>query len=592
MAFKKISGPVRGDSPLMMTRSNLSRAFFRIAHKLFRPCQFTRTEEDYDRIRQVYGVEKDKADILAVFFSRPGWHIPSSDDDLKILGLKEDHLQECLDELRESGFLVSDSDPDPAYATDEAFILSVREDVPLTEAQASVLENLFDLAVDDPQGTSRDGLRTECKPPEKGLNDREHPVMLSEEEPEDDSLGSFFRQGGVETDDRPIKRLDKALARYRNHPFAKMVQHYFEDLTHTQKMLLFYMLRQFKHRFIQPIRPSELNEVIGQFFSEEAGTLMEKGLICSCYVWDRENNSTNTEYYRITPELAALFKGREKVINKRAVSSIGSFVTPEDIEKKELFFPAEDRKDMERISRAASPGEYDRIISELKARRLRPCLSVLMYGPPGTGKTELALQVARNSGRALLKADISRLNGIYIGEGAIHFRDLFQTYRYLCAVSRLAPILFLDEGDGMMSKRIPDAQRVSDKDFNSIQSVILEEFNTLPGLVIVTTNLITNLDDAMFRRFMIKVRFHLPDVETRTAIWMSRLPSLSHDEAAVLAREFAISPGLIDNVVSTAVTDEILYKKPVGLNDLISYCKAQLVGSEQTPTRKIGFNNC
>ena len=593
MPIQKVTGPFPEDSHLMATRSNLSMTFRTIAHKLICPFRSIQTEEAYARIKQVYGVGKDEANILALFLARPHWCCPS-DDVLKSLSLQEGHLQECLSKLEKRTLIIPALDWEKiqdAHALDRAFILSVQEDLLLPDAQAKLLENLFERAVDNPFGAPKKKAvpRHKLSWPAPEVSD---PEDKQEEEKDELQMNSFLEKTVTSLDPTPIKDLDEALARYDGQPFGAKVLSFIESLSLPQKIVLFFMLKRFKYGFIRPVRPAELTDAIANLFPEHIGALMEKGLVCSCYVWDREANSSDTEYYRITPEVATLFKGKESIIDKRVVSSIGAFVPSEAIEEKELFFPAVDRKDMERIRLAAIPAEYDRIISELKAKKLRPCLSVLMYGPPGTGKTEFSLQVARETGRALLKADASKLNGIYIGEGAINYRNLFQTYRYICAVSGLAPILFLDEGDGMMSKRISDVQRAADKDSNSIQNVLLEELNTLPGLVIVTTNLVSNLDEAMFRRFMIKAQFHLPDAEARTAIWLSKLPSLTRDEAATLAREFPISGGLIDNVVSMATMDEILYKRPATLSDLLSYCQSQQMGKELPVARKIGYHYC
>lgn len=595
MAIQKINKLFPDDSHLMKTNTRLTFAFRVIARKLLYPAHEVKTQDAYATVREAYGVDKNGADILALLLARPHWRCPS-DEPLEALGLSQAVLQASLASLVDRKLVIHDFNwevIDSAHSLDKAFIRSVQEDLPLREAQARVLQDLFDLAVDNPLGEKR-----KKAVPKRDTNQftplwmqagstppvTRDPAELDDEE----DMGSFFLSTATDPEGTPIKELDTALERYAGQPFGEKISRFTGSLTHPQKMVFFYMLRQFKEQFVRTLHPSELTGPMAHLFSEHVGTLMEKGLVCTSYVWNRENNTSDTEHYRITPEAATLFKSREELIDKRAVSSIGSFISPETIERKELFFSPEDSRDLDRILHAALPKEYDRIIAALKAKRLRPCLSVLMYGPPGTGKTELSLQIALQTGRALLKADASKLNGIYIGEGEINFRNLFQTYRYICAVSDLAPILFVDEGDSLLSKRITEVVRAADKDANSVQNVILEELNSLPGLVIVTTNLVGNMDEAMFRRFMIKAQFHLPDVETRAAIWRSKLPALTEQEAAVLASQFPFSGGLIDNVVSVATTDEILYEKTVSLNDLLSYCAAEVVG-QQTERRKIGF---
>lgn len=595
MAIQKINKLFPDDSHLMKTNTRLTFAFRVIARKLLYPAHEVKTQDAYATVREAYGVDKNGADILALLLARPHWRCPS-DESLEALGLSRGVLQASLASLVDRKLVIHDFNwevIDSAHSLDKAFIRSVQEDLPLREAQARVLQDLFDLAVDNPLGEKK-----KKAVPKRDTNQftplwmqagNVRPVMNNPDETVDEEdMGSFFLSTATDPEGTPIKELDTALGRYTGQPFGEKITHFTGSLTHPQKMVFFYMLRQFKEQFVRTLHPSELTGPMSHLFSEHVGTLMEKGLVCTSYVWNRENNTSDTEHYRITPEAATLFKGRNELIDKRAVSSIGSFITPEAIERKELFFSPEDSRDLDRILHAALPKEYDRIIAALKARHLRPCLSVLMYGPPGTGKTELSLQIALQTGRALLKADASKLGGIYIGEGEINFRNLFQTYRYICAVSDLAPILFVDEGDSLLSKRITEVVRAADKDANSVQNVILEELNSLPGLVIVTTNLVGNMDEAMFRRFMIKAQFHLPDVRTRAAIWRSKLPALTEQEAAVLASQFPFSGGLIDNVVSVATTDEILYEKTVSLNDLLAYCAAEVVG-QQTERRKIGF---
>lgn len=68
------------------------------------------------------------------------------------------------------------------------------------------------------------------------------------------------------------------------------------------------------------------------------------------------------------------------------------------------------------------------------------------------------------------------------------------------------------------------ATRAIDKMENSIQNIILEEMESLEGIMIATTNLTTNLDKAFERRFLYKIEFSRPDVEVRSQIWQVMLP--------------------------------------------------------------------
>ena len=46
---------------------------------------------------------------------------------------------------------------------------------------------------------------------------------------------------------------------------------------------------------------------------------------------------------------------------------------------------------------------------------------------------------------------------------------------------------------------------------NTIQNIILQEMESLDGILIATTNLADNLDTAFERRFLYKIRFDKPD---------------------------------------------------------------------------------
>ena len=105
--------------------------------------------------------------------------------------------------------------------------------------------------------------------------------------------------------------------------------------------------------------------------------------------------------------------------------------------------------------------------------------------------------------------------------------------------------------------------------------------------MIATTNLLGNLDPAFERRFLFKVRFNKPELEPRTQIWRSQIPTLTEEDAQSLAGEFAFSGGQIDNVARKLTIDSILSDTPTDLEHLRTYCREESVGKSQRT--KIGF---
>ena len=285
-----------------------------------------------------------------------------------------------------------------------------------------------------------------------------------------------------------------------------------------------------------------------------------------------------------------LFAGEEDLIDFSSIMGQTRVIRWNEIDEKPLFYNAEDTEGIERLYRMAGEEEYRRIAGALKKHNLKVAVSGILYGGPGTGKTELAKQIARTTRRNLIAVDASKTVGSYIGESERNYRDLFRNFRYIEAVSSRAPIMFIDEADGILGKRIPGAGNSRDRFVNTIQNIILEELNDFEGILLATTNFASNLDDAMDRRFLVKIEFHAPDENTRMRIWKSKLPQVADSDLEVVAREFSFTGGHIDNVATRAIIEAIMDGSDrVTLDSLIKYSKDETAFSNKDNRRKIGF---
>lgn len=152
-----------------------------------------------------------------------------------------------------------------------------------------------------------------------------------------------------------------------------------------------------------------------------------------------------------------------------------------------------------------------------------------------------------------------------------------------------APILLFNEADAIIGIRKQGAQSAVDKMENSIQNIILQEMETLDGILIATTNLTQNLDSAFERRFLYKIKFEKPDATVRKCLWRSTMPSLSEADAQVLATGFDFSGGQIENISRKATINAILHGEEANdVTRLTSFCKAERMDSEAA-TRRISF---
>ena len=106
--------------------------------------------------------------------------------------------------------------------------------------------------------------------------------------------------------------------------------------------------------------------------------------------------------------------------------------------------------------------------------------------------------------------------------------------------------------------------------------------------MIATTNLTSNLDKAFERRFLYKVKFEKPTLESRAGIWRSMMPELKKKDAMALASKFDMSGGEIENVVRRQTVQSILTgSSKIDLKALEESCKLERLSN--TTHANIGF---
>ena len=101
-----------------------------------------------------------------------------------------------------------------------------------------------------------------------------------------------------------------------------------------------------------------------------------------------------------------------------------------------------------------------------------------------------------------------------------------------------------------------------------------------------TTNLIGNLDEAFERRFLFKIRFDKPSIESKKKIWKSKLEWLGEEELNTFASGYDLSGGQIDNIVRKVTMDEVISGERPTIPELCKLCKNEKLGEKE---RVIGF---
>lgn len=258
----------------------------------------------------------------------------------------------------------------------------------------------------------------------------------------------------------------------------------------------------------------------------------------------------------------------------------------EDIEAKQLFFNMGEQTTMDELSSMLRDESFKSIKQRLEEKNLRTGFCVCLYGAPGTGKTEFVRQIARLTQRDVMLVDIAGLRDKYVGESEKSVRRIFKSYKKYCDECAREPILFLNEADGIISKRRENVEHSVDTMENAMVDIILNEMENFKGIMFATTNHQLNMDPATERRFIYRVELHKPDAQTRAKIWGSLLPDISGSVAESLSKDYELAGGNIENISRLATVNEVLYGKKPSLEQLQDYCEAEVRGLKKQGERK------
>ena len=304
--------------------------------------------------------------------------------------------------------------------------------------------------------------------------------------------------------------------------------------------------------------------------------------------YTNDNGFVNRESFRMTRQ------ARSELLRDVALPPAGEnykqigLKSSTDIPVKKLFFSPEVNSQVDDLTKLLRKKEFNRVCERLTESGFRKGFTALFYGSPGTGKTEASLQIARATGRDIMQVDVSKLKSMWVGESEKNVKALFDNYRAMAQGRSITPILLFNEADAIIGNRMDGADRAVEKMENSLQNIILQEMENLEGILIATTNLVRNLDNAFERRFLYKIKFEKPNIEARASIWKSMIPSLKRKFCKQLAEKFDFSGGEIENIARHYVIDLVLHGKPENLlQSIVNHCEHERL--ERNYGNRIGF---
>jgi len=275
------------------------------------------------------------------------------------------------------------------------------------------------------------------------------------------------------------------------------------------------------------------------------------------------------------------------IIIKMPTSRRATVIDPKLIIEKTLFYSEKEKQQMEAVHSILKEENYTQLIDRMQSKGMPQGVNVLLFGAPGTGKTESVLQLAKQSGREIVKVDISNTKSMWFGESEKIIKRIFNDYREYAKRCSIAPILFFNEADAVLSKRSSNGANNTQQTENAIQNILLDELENFEGIFMATTNLMNNLDKAFERRFLYKVEFMVPTSYQRASIWQSKFSTLSFDACENLAYNYELSGGQIDNIYRKSEINYILNNEEVTLSMLTQFCEEEVNHTRSYP--QIGF---
>jgi hypothetical protein len=188
-------------------------------------------------------------------------------------------------------------------------------------------------------------------------------------------------------------------------------------------------------------------------------------------------------------------------------------------------------------SQVKHKNEFDDII-EGKGRGM----IMLLSGPPGVGKTLTAESVAEN-----MRVPLYMMSAGDLGLDPAGIEDSLNTI--LDMVAKWNAVLLLDEADVFL-----EARSTSDLERNKLVSIFLRVLEYYEGILFLTTNRISNIDDAFHSRIHVSMQYPPLTAASRRHIWntfMSKTSGLSDGQLDALA-QVELNGRQIKNVLKTA----------------------------------------
>jgi hypothetical protein len=200
-------------------------------------------------------------------------------------------------------------------------------------------------------------------------------------------------------------------------------------------------------------------------------------------------------------------------------------------------------------------------------------LVALFHGPSGTGKSMAAAAIGRESGLPVWQVELSHMVSKYVGETSKQLARVFDR------AAREGWLLLFDEADAIFGKRT-EVSDAHDRYANQDVSYLLTRLSDHPGTVVLTTNLLANIDEAFQRRLHVVVEFEDPGIAERTTLWRRVAPPtlpLEEVDWPGLARSYPLTGAQIRDATLDAAYSAAANGQVVTTEHLLAGIRTQFV---------------
>jgi len=190
-------------------------------------------------------------------------------------------------------------------------------------------------------------------------------------------------------------------------------------------------------------------------------------------------------------------------------------------------------------------------LDELKKYDLKVDNKILLYGHSGCGKTSTAKAIATALNKNIVIINLSTLINARIGETSKNIKALFDK------AGRENSVLFLDEFDQIGKSRDSDDKDVGE--MRRLVNTIIQLIDYFPSdsLLICATNHYHSIDNALLRRFQLRLKFEMP-VENELDFYYDKILAIFPAHLQQIERKYNISYAEAKDYVHTTMKKQII----------------------------------